>query len=227
MSGMPSRSRFKAPRLGFAAVALAALAAGCSGSGAADAFSSEGGPSPQQTYDGVVAAAKAPGPEGFVPTEIEGVKINAPEGWQVDDSGDSLCMRPPGQQNCDFGAVQVFPHAAQRHPANWPKKDDAFNQDNGWAAQPNACRSAGTARAGNVAVTASTQTTQGFTTHADGLKSHHSVWQVECENGDTFEVRMWFLPKSDVVVYVWAVDPRYAEYYDQIAASMDVTAYNS
>ncbi len=46
-----------------------------------------------------------------------------------------------------------------------------------------------------------------------------------CENDDTFEVRLWFLPESDVLVYVWSVDQRYDSLYLTIAESMDVTEY--
>ena len=38
---------------------------------------------------------------------------------------------------------------------------------------------------------------------------------------------MWFLPESDVMLYVWSVDAQYDALYDEIAASMDTTAYRA
>ena len=38
-------------------------------------------------------------------------------------------------------------------------------------------------------------------------------------------MRLWFLPESDVLVYVWSVDQRYDSLYLTIAESMDVTEY--
>ncbi|GAA3750847.1 hypothetical protein GCM10022205_42440 [Spinactinospora alkalitolerans] len=217
-------------RRGLGAAAIAALVPAAAACGGADgtAAAPEGGPSPDSTYGGAMPAAQAPAPEGFTPVEIEGIKINAPEGWEVDDADGRLCMRPPGQAACAYGSLQVLPHVAERDPDKWPKKGDAFDKKNGWASDPTACRSLNTAEAGDVKVKEAEQQTlpDPFTTHADGLKSHHSAWTVTCENNDTFEVRLWFLPTSDVAVYVWSVDARYAAVYDEIATSMDVTEYN-
>jgi len=233
MSGIPSRSRFEAPRRRLPVRLMAALAAGalamtgCSDD--SDSASSERPPvpEPEATYGGVLEAAEAPAPAGFTQLNIEGVKINAPQGWEVDHGEGMLCMRPPGQDTCGYGAVEVRPKAAQRHPDNWPKRDSSFHKDDGWAADPTTCRSLTTAEAGNVGIKESTLHLigDGLTTHADGLKSHYSTWKVTCENDDTFEVRLWFLPESDVLVYVWSVDQRYDSLYLTIAESMDVTEY--
>jgi hypothetical protein len=211
-------------RAGAAAAAVALAAAACGGGGApegGEAAGLEGG------YSEAVPAAQAPAPEGFSGVDVEGVRINAPEDWAVDNADGRLCMRPPGQNDCAYGAVQVLPHAADRDPADWPKKGDAFNAEDGWAAEPDACRSAATAADGGVGVSGARITSEpnALTTHADGLKSHHRVWEVTCENDDTFEVRLWFLPTSDVAVYVWSADTRYSAVYDEIAASMDISEY--
>ncbi|MFC7327770.1 hypothetical protein [Marinactinospora rubrisoli] len=226
MSGTPGRSRFKAFTPGLAALAAMLLAVTGCGGDSVDTAALEGGPSPDATYGGAVPAVEAPAADELAPTDIEGVEIGVPDGWEASEADGMLCIRPPGQDECGYGAVQVRPHAAQRDDDNWPKRGDAFNQDDGWAARPDACRSLSTAEAGDVGIASATQDVADFTEHADGLKSHHSVWTVTCENDETFEVRLWFLPKSDVAVYVWSVDAQYAAVYDQIAASMDVTAYN-
>ncbi|TDQ53598.1 hypothetical protein [Actinorugispora endophytica] len=235
MSGKPGRARFevgtptrRAPvRAAAALAAVALLAAGCGGSDQASEIPSA--PEPDTTYGGVVPAAQAPAPEGFTPFEIEGVRINAPEGWEVDQADGRLCMRPPGQSECGYGAIEVLPKAAERNPGNWPKKGDAFHQDGGWAADTSKCRSLNTAAAGDVGVVSAELALvgDGLTTHADGLKSHYSTWTVTCENNDTFEVRLWFLPQSDVAVYAWSVDQQYEGVYLAVAESMDVTEYNS
>ncbi|GAB3208009.1 hypothetical protein GCM10027294_16920 [Marinactinospora endophytica] len=204
---------------------LALLATGCgSGDEGATLASTEGGPTPEETYAGAVPAAQAPAPEGYDPVEIEGIRINAPRGWQVDQGDGQLCMRPPEQDSCGYGAVQVIPHVSQRDPASWPKKNDAFNKKDGWAADPSACRSLATAEAGDVGIKDAEHRAD-FTTHADGLKSNFSTWEVTCDNGDTFGVKLWFLPVSDVAVYAWSVDARYEDVYLEIAKSMDITEY--
>lgn len=235
MSGKPRRARLEAgasrrhaPVRGAAVLAVAALLlAGC---GSADSAGSPPPvPEPDTTYSGVLSAAQAPAPEGFVPLNIEGVRINAPEGWEVDQGGGQLCMRPPGQSECGYGAIEVRPRAAERDPDTWPKKGDAFHKDDGWAADTSKCRSLTTAAAGDVGVRGAELNLigDGLTTHADGLKSHYSTWMVTCENDDTFEVRLWFLPQSDVVVYAWSVDQQYEGVYLAVAESMDVTEYNN
>lgn len=220
MFGSPARCR--TTRGGWsaaAAFAVVLLAATACGGEAATA------PTPDSTYGGAVAAAEAPAPKGYRPAEIEGVKINVPEDWETEDKDGRLCMRPPGEDTCGFGSVEVLPHVAKNDPAKWPKKGNAFNKDEGWASAPGKCRSPGTLESGDVGVEKAKQETGGFTTHADGLKSHHSVWTVTCANDDVFEVRLWFLPQSDVAVYVQSVDTRFTKVYDAIAKSMDISAY--
>jgi hypothetical protein len=87
------------------------------------------------------------------------------------------------------------------------------------------CRSAESAGEGRERIEDSNLSSEGFTDHADGRTSHASVWEVTCRNGEAFEVRLWYLPQSDVAAYVWSVDPQYDEVYDAIAASMDVDDY--
>ncbi|GLU46685.1 hypothetical protein [Nocardiopsis ansamitocini] len=234
MLGTPRRSRFRPQgrRTGThstvaaaAAAATVLLVAGCGGGGDVPTGAV---PEPDATYGGLLPAAQAPAPEGFSSQNIEGVVIDAPEGWEVDQGDGQLCMRPPGQSDCGYGAIQVRPKAAERDSANWPKKGDAFNKDDGWAADTSACRSPNTAAAGEVGIKEARHQVvgNGLTTHADGLKSHYSVWSVTCDNDETFEVRMWFLPTSDVLVYAWSIDQRYEPVYLQVAESMDVTEYN-
>ncbi|MUL42729.1 hypothetical protein FZ103_16390 [Streptomonospora sp. PA3] len=207
-----------------AAAALALLASGCSG-GSGD---SGAAPSPDSTYSAVVAAAEpAPPAGGFTTVEIQGIKISAPKNWSIDKTGTQLCMRPPGQESCAYGSVLVIPHVAKNDPNKWPKKQ--FNRPDGWSSNPTTCRSLGTAEASNVPATGAEKLPvdhpQGLTKHADGLKSHHREWEVTCQNGDTFEVRLWFLPQSDIAVYVWSVDAQYSALYDKIAKSMNTDAY--
>ncbi|MDA8371959.1 MAG: hypothetical protein M0026_19120 [Nocardiopsaceae bacterium] len=233
MSGTSGRARFKASAPWFGAVAAAVLmlvASGCGGDDTESSDSSDSGaPKPESTYSEVVPAAEAPAPDGFSPVEIQGVKINAPEHWSIDKADGRLCMRPPGQDACAYGALQVIPKVAKNDPNSWPKKKSAYNKADGWAAEPDVCRSLATAEAGDVGVTGAQQEEvpepNQVTEHADGRKSHHRVWTVDCANGDTFEVRLWFLPESDVAVYVWSADTQYSALYDEIAKSMDVSDY--
>lgn len=225
MSGTTGRARFatSTSALGGATfVALMLLVSGCG--------SDFGGDGPEETYSGAVPAAEPPAPDNLTTVNVAGVKIGAPEGWEVDKEG-GLCMRPPGQDQCGFGAIQVWPKAAENNPEDWPKKGNAYNKPNGWATFPNECRSLNTTGDEGVGVTDARQEDvgdeQGLVEHADGLKSHHRKWIVTCENNDTFEVRLWYLPKSDVAVYAGAVDPQYSTTYDAVAESMDVTEYNS
>ncbi|WP_345558901.1 hypothetical protein [Streptomonospora halophila] len=206
-----------------AAAALALLASGCGGGSGGSAA-----PSPDSTYSAVVAAAEPPSTAaGFSTVEIQGIRIGAPKNWSIDKTGGQLCMRPPGQDSCGYGAVKVIPHVAENDPNKWPKKQ--YNNPDGWASDPASCRSLGTAASGGTGVTGAEQVDvdnpQGLTQHADGLKSHHRVWEVTCQNGDTFEVRLWFLPQSDIAVYAWSVDTRYSTLYDKIAESMNTDDY--
>ncbi|WP_046468108.1 hypothetical protein [Allosalinactinospora lopnorensis] len=223
MSGTTGRARFTAGTPAFGAAAFAALVlAGCGGGG---------GNGPDPAYSEAVPAAKPPAPDDLVAVDIAGVKIGAPEDWEVDKENNQLCLRPPGQNECGYGAVQVLPKAAKNDPKNWPKKGAAFDKPNGWASTPNECRSLNTTGENGVGVENAEQVQvgdeQGLATHADGLKSHHRAWEVTCENGDTFEVLLWYLPQSDVAVYAGSVDSQYRTTYDEIAESMDVTEYNS
>ncbi|PSK97469.1 hypothetical protein CLV63_108189 [Murinocardiopsis flavida] len=220
MSGRPVRRRTTRFRWSAAAAfAVLALAATACGGEAATA------PTPDSTYGGAVAAAEAPAPKGYRPAEIQGVKINVPDDWEAEEKDGRLCMRPPGEKGCGFGSVEVRPHAAKNDPAKWPRKGKAHEDKDGWAAAPDTCRSPGTMEKGDVGVAKAKLDTGGFTTHADGLKSHHAAWTVTCENDDVFEVRLWYLPQSDVAVYVQSVDSRFTKVYDAIAKSMDITAY--
>lgn len=201
-----------------AAAALLALAA-CSGGG--------GEVELQQGDSGILPAGEAPAPEEFTTESIEGVSIQVPEGWQTQSEDGVLCVSPPGQEACAYGSVQLFPHAVERHPQEWPGKGEAFNKDEGWAADTGSCRSLNAASSGGIGVEGAEMADPAFTDHADGLTSHHSVWEVTCVNGDTFEVRMWFLPVSDVLLYVWSADSQYSSVYDEIALSMDTSEYES
>ncbi|WP_017570108.1 hypothetical protein [Nocardiopsis halotolerans] len=177
---------------------------------------------------GVLPGAEAPAPENFATESIEGVSIKVPEGWQTQQQDGALCVSPPGEATCAYGSIRLVPHAAERHPENWPAEGEAYKQDDGWAHNPDTCRSLNAAASGGIGVETSEMTlTNAFTDHADGLTSHHVVWGVTCANGDTFEVRMWFLPISDVMLYVWSADPQYSSVYDEIAVSMDTTEYQS
>ncbi len=204
-----------------AAAALLALSA-CAG-GAADEIELEHG------GNGMMPAIEPPGPEGFDSAEVAGVRIDTPEDWDVQNEDGQLCMTPPGQSSCAYGSVQLVPKQADKHPQSWPKKDDSFHDDDGWADDTSSCRSLNTAASGNIGVEGASLTTGhgNVFEHADGLKSHHSVWTVTCDNDDTFEVRMWFLPESDVLLYVWSADAQYSAVYDEIAASMDTTEYRN
>ncbi|MEV2279075.1 hypothetical protein AB0I72_26175 [Nocardiopsis sp. NPDC049922] len=203
-----------------AAAALTVLAA-CSGGGGGD-----GGPEMALGDSGLMEGVAPPGPEGFTPVEVAGIAINAPDGWDVQNEGDSLCMTPPGQEACAYGSVQLVARAAANQPQGWPLEGEAYREDEGWAAAPDNCRSLNTAASGDIGVEGSTLSESGFfEDHADGLTSHQAMWDVTCVNDETFRVRMWFLPISDVLLYVWSVDAQYEEVYTQIAASMDTSGY--
>ncbi|WP_116247757.1 hypothetical protein [Nocardiopsis sp. FIRDI 009] len=217
--------RAPAARTGVGAAAAAAVLVlgACSGGDG-------GGGEPEMRLgdSGLMAAVDPPdtGPEGFTPAEVAGIAINVPEGWEVQSEGDSLCMTPPGQAACAYGSVRLVARAAANHPQGWPNEGEAFRDENGWAANTDNCRSLNTAASGNIGVEGATLTVSDFfEDHADGLTSHHAEWEVRCVNGENFEVRMWFLPISDVLLYVWSADPQYDEVYTAIAASMDTTGY--
>ncbi len=224
MSGTTGRARSTTGTsilVGAAAVALAFVASGCGGSG---------GDSPDESYSGAVPGVDPPQPENLVTENVAGVKIGVPEGWEVDREG-GLCMRPPGQDECGYGAIEVWPSAAENNPQDWPKKDTAYNKPDGWATVPNECRSLNTTGEADVGIKDARQEevgdADGLVEHADGLKSHHRKWIVTCENDDTFEVRLWYLPDSDVAVYAGAVDAQYSSTYDAVAESMNISEYNS
>lgn len=218
------RHRARGARVG-AATAVAAsallLLGACSG-GADDAAAEL-----ERGESGMVPAVDPPGPEGFGSENVEGVTIDVPDGWDVSNEGGTLCVSPPGQAACAYGSVQLTPRAAQNHPQEWPLKGDAHSKADGWADTADRCRSLNTAASGDIGIKGAELRVSDFTEHADTLKSHHSVWDVTCANDDTFEVRMWFLPTSDVLLYVWSADSQHSAVYDQIAASMDTTEYRS
>ena len=172
---------------------------------------------------GMMPPVAPPEPEGFSTEEIGGVTIEIPEDWEAQEEGGTLCVTPPGQSSCAYGSIQLTPGAADRHPDDWPSKGDAFFEDDGWADNTDNCRSLNTAASGNIGTSEAELTYSDLMEHADDLKSNHSVWNVTCANDDSFEVRMWFLPISDVLLYVWSVDAQYDQVYDEIARSMDTT----
>ncbi|MBB6120765.1 hypothetical protein [Nocardiopsis algeriensis] len=223
MAGIHGRGgRARGVRAAGAAAATASLLAlaACSGGGSEGAeITLERGES------GVMPGIEPPDPGEYAAQEIEGVSIEVPEGWQVQNEGGTLCVSPPGQDACGYGSVQLTPQASTRNPGEWPKKGDAFNKEDGWGADTGSCRSLNTAASGGIGVSGADLKVADFTQHADGLKSHHSVWEVTCANDDRFEVRMWFLPISDVLLYVWSVDSQYSAVYDEIALSMDTSGY--
>ncbi len=199
------------------ASALLLLTAACGGGGEAP---EEARATAENAYSEVVPAAES----SYTPTEFQGIAIDVPQDWAATTEGGTLCMTPPGGQACGYGAVQVLPKAAASDPGKWPKKGSAFNKEDGWTGGDKACLAPGAD--GKKAQKAVFTVGKGeLTQHADGLKSHHRVWEVGCEGGAAFEVRMWFLPESDVLVYVPAADPAYAKVYDEVAASMDITEY--
>ncbi|ASU85228.1 hypothetical protein CDO52_22710 [Nocardiopsis gilva YIM 90087] len=228
----PTGRVFSLPALAAAATALTLVAAGCAGGDSSDG-SGDGAPKADATYSGVVPAAEAPAPEGFSKAGIQKITINAPEGWQTDKSNGTLCMRPPGESKCGYGSLQVLPKVAKKDPNKWPTKDQAFDKDEGWASAPDTCRSLNTWEDGNVKV--KSQKLQplveneglkpGLVYLADGLKANYRAWTVTCENNDTFEVRLWLLPLSDIAVYAWSVDSQYSALYDKVAESMNTKKY--
>ncbi|NYH53842.1 hypothetical protein HNR06_003431 [Nocardiopsis arvandica] len=219
--GRRRRARGARAAMGTAAAGAALLLlAACSGGGGGEVELERG-------ESGILPAAEPPAPEEFAAETIEGVSVKVPEGWETQSEGGTLCMSPPGQAACAYGSVQLTPHASAQHPRKWPAKGDAFKKDEGWAADTGSCRSLNTAASGGIGVKKAKLKVSDFTEHADGLKSHHSVWEVTCANDDTFEVRMWFLPISDVLLYVWSADAQYSAVYDEIALSMDTTGYQN
>ncbi|MFD6099482.1 hypothetical protein ACFVWN_26595 [Nocardiopsis flavescens] len=223
MAGIHGRGvRTRGARAAGAAAALLLLTA-CSG-GSGDGGGEEAGL--EMGASGVMPAVEPPGPEGFTTQTVEGITIDVPEGWGVQNEGGTMCASPPGQDACSYGSIQLTPRAAQGNPDDWPKKGDAHTKDDGWAHDTGSCRSLNTAASGGIGVSGAELKVSDFTTHANELKSHHSVWQVTCANDDTFEVRMWFLPISDVLLYVWSADSQYSSVYDQVAASMNTDGYS-
>lgn len=206
---------------GTAAAAAAVLLLGACSEG------DSGGVELELGASGIMPAAEPPAPEEFGAESIEGVSIDVPEGWEVQNEGGVLCVSPPGQGACAYGSVQLVPRAAEQNTQDWPSKGEAFNKDDGWADDTGSCRSLNTAASGGIGVDGAELKVSDFTEHADGLKSHHSVWEVRCVNDDTFEVRMWFLPISDVLLYVWSADSQHSSVYDEIALSMDTSDYQS
>lgn len=176
---------------------------------------------------GMMPPVAPPDPEGFSTVEIDGVSIDVPEDWEVQEEGGTLCVIPPGQSDCSYGSIQLTPNAADQHPNDWPAEGEAQFEEDGWADATDNCRSLNTAASGNIGVSGAELTYSELMEHADGLKSNHSVWNVSCVNDDSFEVRMWFLPISDVLLYVWSVDAQYDQVYDEVAQSMDTTDYQS
>ncbi|MBB6170387.1 hypothetical protein HNR23_000447 [Nocardiopsis mwathae] len=224
-----TRSRVRSfPALAAAVTALTLVVAGCGGGDAPEENGEASGPQPDETYSGVVAAAEAPAPDGFTAETFEKIRIDVPDGWATEESGDMLCMRPPGESECGYGSIQVLPKVAKNDPNKWPTKGTAYNKDGGWASETGTCRSLNTWEDGDVeAKQAKLQSWDGDGTVklADDLKANHRVWTVTCENGDTFEVRLWLLPTSDVAVYAWSVDAQYAAVYDKVAESMNTEKY--
>lgn len=211
-----------------AAVAVALVAAGCGGSG--DDPAAQDAPVPDATYGGLMPAAQAPPPEGFAVAGVEGIRVDVPDDWSTSDTDEGLCVLPPEAEECGYGAFLVFPNVTERQPDEWP--DDEFDEDDGWAADPEYCRSRATADSEDVEVDdEELSVDNAFGEHPDpdaddGLRrSHHRVWSVSCENDDSFQVWLWFLPESDVAAYVWSVDSRYEDVYRHMAESMDVTDY--
>lgn len=223
MAGIHGRRRWvRGLRAATGAAAALVLLGACSGGDAGAEVELERGES------GILPAAQPPAPEEFGTESIEGVSIEVPDDWEVQTQDGVLCVSPPGQAACAYGSVHLIPHAAERNPKDWPSKGDAFNKDDGWADDTGSCRSLNTSASGGIGVDGAELTvTNSFTEHADGLKSHHAVWKVTCVNDDTFEVRMWFLPISDVLLYVWSADSQYSAVYDEIALSMDTTGYQN
>ncbi|MDA2804332.1 hypothetical protein [Nocardiopsis suaedae] len=205
-----------------AAAGLLLLAAGCGGGGDGDdgGDGAGGAPSVEGAYTDALPAASA----SLSGTSFEGVAIGMPEGWSRSDGNGRMCMDPPEGERCGYGSVQLYPKAAERHGGDWPAKGTAYNENDGWRGGDASCRAPGAEgqKPGGAELTVGPPE---VTEHADGLRSHHRVWEVECDGGASFEVRMWFLPDSDVMVYVPSVDPAYGPVYDQVAASMDVTEY--
>lgn len=180
-----------------------------------------------QAGEGGMMPPVAPaGEEGTTTVDVDGVSMEVPEDWEVQNEGGELCLTPPGQPACAYGSLQLLTGAADQHPQNWPLEGEDFAADDGWASNTDSCRSLNTAASGNIDVEGAELTNPGeFFVHADDLKSHHAVWDVSCVNGDSFEVRMWFLPVSDVLLYVWSADPQHDEVYARAAESMDTTAH--
>ncbi|GAB3498541.1 hypothetical protein [Nocardiopsis coralliicola] len=172
------------------------------------------------SYAGVLPASDT----SYSPTEFHGITINVPKDWAASTGGNRLCLTPADGDDCGFGSVQVFADAAKHHDASWPKKGGAFDRENGWTHGKGECRAPG-AEGKAAKKAAFTVGKGGLSEHADGLKSHHRVWNVACDGDASFEVRMWYLPESDVLIYVPAADPAFGEVYDEVAASMDITEY--
>ncbi|MFV2197623.1 hypothetical protein [Nocardiopsis sp. LOL_012] len=210
-----------AVRAGAAAAAVLVLGA-CAGGGSEGGTA--GGAEMVLGQSGSMPPVAPSDMEVLVPTELSGIALGVPEEWEARQEGGALCVIPPGQPDCAYGSIRLVPHAAENHPQGWPGKDESFNDENGWAAAPDECRSLNTAASGSIGVREASLS-HGFFDHADTLTSHHSVWTVTCANDDTFEVRMWFLPLSDVLLYVWSADAQYGAVYDRIAESMDTTNY--
>lgn len=192
----------------------------------------EDAPSPDSTFEDVMPATESPPPDGFDSVDFQGIRVDVPTDWAVDEGDEALCVGPPDQEECRFGAFLVLPQAAERNDEDWPAEH--FDDDDGWAAEPEECRSYGTATEPEddaVPVDEADLATEDFGEHPapdhddDVRRSNYRAWSVTCDNDDTFEVRLWYLPQSDVAAYVWSVDEQYSSIYTTMAESMNIDDY--
>lgn len=212
------------------ATAAVLAAAGCGAADSAVDPADQEAPVPEDTYGGVMPAVQAPLPEGFDTHGVEGIRVAVPEDWEVQEPDGALCALPPESEDCRYGAFYVFPHVSERQNDEWPSEH--YDEEKGWAPDTGRCRSRATAADGDEKTDDHELIVDNaFGDHPDpaaddGLRrSHYRVWNVTCKNDDTFQIRLWYLPESDVAAYVWSVDSRYEDVYTEMAESMDVTDY--
>ncbi|MGW1616669.1 hypothetical protein ACWCQZ_46130 [Streptomyces sp. NPDC002285] len=147
---------------------------------------------------------------------LHGLSFEAPHGWSVwqPEQGTHACVQPPGvphdMDHCWSTGIQVATQTGDH------SGDSAL--DNGWQTQPFCWTPDGRANFSDP-ITSSHLVAQA-TRLISGQRASYGAWRVTCRSGQKFTARQWWIPRHQLSVRAYRLDPRQAPLADRLVSSI-------
>ncbi|HEY7483346.1 MAG TPA: hypothetical protein VH912_02700 [Streptosporangiaceae bacterium] len=184
---------------------------------------------PEESPQPAVTQTVAP-PVGGTPTakptpangkraSFKGIELRLPVGWRLGPVvNDVTCALPSDQVSCLGGPLQI----KVARGGGWP--GNALDRQGGWqGSAPPVCYAANAVDPDHADQSRARLAVRSTTRAADGTTLAYRQWEVPCQSGRAFTVKLWYAAAKGVVFYTLSANPEYATAYQQIVAGANFT----